>query len=319
MDFHKVILIIAAAAAVFCSCKDDDEGEAKPYLSGSLTIDALPEFVNPGYVFSLTASGLEHPEEGVIGYSWKMSPGMDSYDTTDVFSRRLSDTLRTYTIYCTAFADGYSSSSTYTYTTVVKGGKDGSITGVDYPEDMVDNKYFYGTIGENTWTLNNIFEGVDGLGFRSSEAMVEVFGRYYNYEDAVAACESISGGWTLPTKEDWEKLEDYVKANPTLGKSPAAALMGDSLFNGETMWEYWPAVGDITNGTGFGAISAGYANLASASFKGAYEYAVFWTATSVEDDDTMAYYKYLICNEPEVFTGKADKESFGASVRCIRK
>lgn len=128
----------------------------------------------------------------------------------------------------------------------------------------------------------------------------------------------------LPTKEDWEKLETFVKAkteaDPTsYGKSVAAALMANASFNGDLILEYWPIVGDITNSSGFSAIPVGYANTEADTFHGPFEYAVFWTATSVEDNAEMAYYRYLICDQPDMFTGKAEKKSFGASVRCIKK
>jgi uncharacterized protein (TIGR02145 family) len=85
------------------------------------------------------------------------------------------------------------------------------------------------------------------------------------------------------------------------------------------MWQYWPAVGNITNKSGFSAIPAGFANLESNIFSGQYEYATFWTATEVEGNSKEAYYRYIICDEPDVFTGKGNKQSFGASVRCIKK
>jgi uncharacterized protein (TIGR02145 family) len=98
----------------------------------------------------------------------------------------------------------------------------------------------------------------------------------------------------------------------------ASALMGNSTFNGTEMWEYWPTVGDITNASGFSAIPAGYANISSGYISGAYEYATFWTATPVEGNNDEAFYTYLICDQPDLFFGKGDKNSFGASVRCIR-
>ena len=109
-----------------------------------------------------------------------------------------------------------------------------------------------------------------------------------------------------------------VSVPPQHGKSVAAALMGDATFNSNTMWEYWPSVGDITNSSGFSAIPAGYTNLKGSTFDGVYEYAAFWTATE-GDNASEAYCAYLICDEPELFIGKRDKESFGASVRCIKK
>lgn len=322
MSFRKLILILSAFAALSISCKkDDDESKAKPTLDGTLVIEGVPEFINPGQKYTLVAKGVEHPDGDELNYYWRISPSQTKYDTTYTvasYPHTFSDTLQTYTVYCYAYAEGYSNSSAFVYTTTMKGGRNGSITGIEFPSEMV-NDQFVATIGTQTWTTNNLSENAFGEGFRNSEVMSTVFGRYYNYEDAVKACEALGTGWTLPTLEDWNVLEEYVKANMGGSKSMASALMGDASLNGEIMWEYWPAVGDITNSSGFSAIPVGYANLVSNIFTGSYKYSTFWTATSLETDDAMAYYKYLIYNQPDVYTGTADKESFGASVRCIRK
>ena len=93
------------------------------------------------------------------------------------------------------------------------------------------------------------------------------------------------------------------------------------------MWDYWPAVGTITNASKFSAVPAGYMNLGDeedgaypeANSYGVYEYAAFWTADSVEEDDSMAYYRYIVANQPDLFITKGDKKNFGASVRCVRE
>ena len=112
--------------------------------------------------------------------------------------------------------------------------------------------------------------------------------------------------------------------------------MGNAYFNGTRLWDYWPEVGDITNKSGISMIPAGYAmlgnknsspkadefydyNYPNAIFKGFMEYAAFWTADTVESEEGMAYYRYIIAKQPDLMIGKADTRSFGASVRCIRK
>ena len=92
--------------------------------------------------------------------------------------------------------------------------------------------------------------------------------------------------------------------------------MANATFNSDDLWEYWPAVGDITNSSGFSAIPAGYVTFPTETFKGVNEYAVFWTA---DEEGDMAYCKYLIYNQPDVYTYLGDKVSFGANVRCIKK
>ena len=93
--------------------------------------------------------------------------------------------------------------------------------------------------------------------------------------------------------------------------------MGNAYFNGNLMWDYWPAVGDITNASGLSMIPAGY--YSNAQFKGLNEYAIFWTADSVKDEEGMAYYRYVICDQPEFQLGKGEEKTFGANVRCVRE
>ena len=317
MNFRKLLFIAAAIAAVI-SCKKDKDEEALPTLDGTLKISGVESYVLVGQKCELTASGVTHPDGEEIGYYWKTTPTAPTACTTKVYSITFTDTLQTCSIYCYAFADGYSSSSASAYATVVKAGKKGSIQGIKYPTDGT----YETVIGTQKWTMmNQTWKGDEskGVAFRDTEAMSDIYGRYYNYNDATLACEALGEGWMLPTKEDWETLEEYIKSTPDMGKSTAAALMADATFNGTTMWEYWPAVGDITNSTGFSAIPVGYANVLTNSFTGATEYAAFWTSTSVEDDDSMAYIKYLIYTEPDLYTDAVDKKSFGASVRCIKK
>ena len=327
MNFRKLIftaLIVSAAV----SCKKDDEGTVKPSLDGTLSIKGLQEYVTPGQTLTLSPEGITHPEGKDLTYYWKVTTTAPTACTTKVYNITFTDTLQTCTVYCNAIAEGYSGSSASSLVTVVKGGKDGSIKGIEFPQENFstqDGTYYYKKIGTQTWIVNNIAERSSGKPYRNSEVMSDVVGRYYSYSEALAVCESLSSDsqtWALPTLEDWQTLEGFVKgdisANPQQGKSVAAALMGDATFNSNTMWEYWPSVGDITNSSGFSAIPAGYTNLKGSTFDGVYEYAAFWTATE-GDNASEAYCAYLICDEPELFIGKRDKESFGASVRCIKK
>ena len=146
--------------------------------------------------------------------------------------------------------------------------------------------------------------------------MSDVFGRYYSFEEAQTICPD---GWRLPTDAEWSAAAEEYDNN-------IAALMGNAYFNGNLMWEYWPAVGEITNASGLSMIPAGYAMLSgkasdgsypNAQFQGNNQYAIFWTADTAEEEG-MAYYRYIICDQPEFMLGKGDITSFGATVRCVR-
>ena len=353
MGLKKLNSLFLIGAIILCaiSCKKDDDSTVSPSLDGYMTF-SIPEFVKPNAKITLVPRGVTHPDGEEIGYYWKVTPTMTKYDTTRFengldkygkpsdgsFTHTFSDTLKTYVVYGYAYAKGYASQSASAYCTVVDGEANESITnnGIDNatPYITVDGKkLYYTTVNGTDWLKTNLDNTRAGAPYVNCTAMSDVFGRYYSYEEAMTACPE---GWTLPTSEDWDALVEAVKEKKT-AKTVAAALMANADFNETRMWEYWPEVGDITNEFGLSMLPVGYAMLGrkdanadqtnpnmeftypTAVFKGYKEYAAFWTADKVADEEGMSYYKYLINKLPDMMTGKADQKSFGASVRCIRK
>ena len=344
-SFTLTALIVAAAA----SCKKKEDTTVTPSLNGSLKFSA-PEFVVPGTALKMTPKGAKHPDGGDLGYYWKVSPVMEKSDTVKTpgqgsqqdssFTYTFPDSLGTYTIYCSAFAEsGYSSLSGSNYVTVVKGGLEGSVRGRQIlpndPHETIDGiDYYYHEIGGLKWMRHNLETGA-GEPFRRARAMENVFGKFYSYEQAVSACPS---GWRLPTDAEWTELCKALGADAQTEAHSnipgiAAKLMANVSFNSYTMWTYWREVGDPTNESKLAMIPVGYANLGEkasspeadthldllypeASFKGLYEYATFWTADDASADE--AYYRYLYQKSSELKIGKADKKYFGASVRCVK-
>ena len=350
MNFRKLLLIAAAIVAA-AACKKDDEETLTPALNGLLTY-YMPDFVEPGKVYKMTPKGVKHPEGKELGYYWKVSPSMSVYDTTRYlnglnkygeasdgsFTHVFPDSLKTFTVYCYAYATGYSGLSASRYAITVKGGYNGSINGLErsltdlsYDGDL----YFYDKVGDQTWTLRNLATKGSGAAYGNFGIMSDVFGRYYSYDEAVAACAALPNDgtytWALPTEDDWIALGKHLgstadRFEPIPGI--AAKLMADATFNDEKMWEYWPEVGKITNQSKLSFMPTGYANLGDlaedgtypdAKFNGIYEYAAYWTATEVEGEPENAYYRYIVCDQGDFFSAKGNKKSFGASVRCIQK
>ena len=324
-----VLIAILALAAV--SCKKNNASTVYPSLSG-LSFEC-PFFVAPNQVVTMTPKGVVHPDGEEVGYYWKVSPSMSVSDTVDVFTHKFSDTLATYSVACYAFASGYSGSSYVIDVVVVKGGLDQSITktGIvasDPNVVMGNDVYYYCNVAGLDWFRNNLCNDSYGAAYVNEEVTSDVFGRYYSYEEAKTACPE---GWRLPTEQDWLDLCESVGATSLTEyatvRNVASKLFVSAEFNGEPMLEYWPAVGDITNASGVGLLPVGYANLgeknasgvySGADFQGMNEYAVFWTADVVDGDPDMAYYRYLIGDQPDFYVGKGDRNSFGASVRCVR-
>ena len=340
MSLRKLVLLAAAILAA-AAC-DKDEDEVLPSLEGMVSFYA-PEFIEPSQTITMTPKGVEHPEGDGIGYYWAVSPG-DIVDTVRFenglnangepsdgsFTFTFPEDLTSHTITCYAFADGYYGLSGSRMVTTVKGGLDGSVTETDITADddhiTVDGSdYYYVQIGNLEWFRNNLNTGNGGAAYANVEVLSDVLGRFYCYEDALTACPE---GWRLPTEDDWISLGKELGAEADkYGVIPdvASELMVDVLFNGIQMWEYWPEVGVKTNSSLMSVIPAGYANLGvrnpDGTYKdvkssGVYEYATFWTADSAEDG--MAYYRYLICDQPDMMISKGDPKAFGANVRCVR-
>lgn len=340
------IIMIAAAVAAALSCKkEDDEAVVLPSLEGAMEFYA-PEFIEPGQTITMIPRGVEHPEDKGVGIYWKITPAMTANDTTRLenglspdgeetdgsLTYTFPDSLAVYTVACYAFADGYTGLSSSRYVTTVKPGLDGSLTDTgilasDKHITVDGQDYYYTKIGNLDWFRNNIGVTRGGAPYGGAEIMSNVFGRFYNYEDALTACPD---GWRLPTEDDWLSLGTALESTSDrygVIKGVSARLMADAKFNGVTMWDYWPEVGTITNDSKFSAIPAGYVNLGKmneageypeAISSGVYEYAAFWTADPVDGNSSMAYYRFIVDNQPDLFISKGDRQNFGASVRCVR-
>lgn len=347
MSFKKLgaLLLIAGGILAIASCKKDEE-EVLPYLEGKLSFNT-EMFVLPDQTVVFTPKGITHPEGKGIGYYWTVTPAMNYNDTTRFengldsegresdgsFSFQFRDTLTTYTVTCVAFASGYNTTPGKTYTTVVREGLNGSLSGTGilpmHKKVTVDGyDYYYVSYNGLDWMRNNLANKEAGAPYMNYETVSSILGRFYSYEEALNACPE---GWRLPTDKEWIELAAEISGKETVGDfrevpDVAAALMANAKFNLKEMWPYWPEVGEITNASGIAAVPAGYANLGnkvegrypSAAFKGVNEYAAFWTSDKVEGKDE-AYYRYLICDQPNLFISAGDTKTFGANVRCVRE
>lgn len=139
------------------------------------------------------------------------------------------------------------------------------------------------------------------------------YGRLYEWEAAQTICPA---GWRLPTKDDFEKLFNFV------GGQKGVSQMASS--------EIWMAAGTALKSTSgwykkkngsdefdFDALPAGYKNGGS-RFDGIGGFAHFWSITANGQNEDYAYYVELgfgSTNAEVVSGNKYDARS----VRCIRK
>jgi len=327
-------IVFAIACIIITSCNKDSSDESKPYLEGTVKFN-VPEFVSPGDIIKTRPSGAKHPEGGQIGYCFKFNKIMDQYDATQYlgekesryFIYQLPDSLGSYTLYCYAFTDDdyYPISGTQGITTVDQ-------TSIKRPftsstatiTDMRDGSiYHVGKIGSHAYFLENLHykgDGSIGTGFRNSEIMSPIFGRYYNWDEAMNACPT---GWRLPSDEEYAAdFQDYAgneKLNPYESwGNIGGEFMYYGYFNEFRLVDYWPEV-KVTNNSMFSALPFGYAGERGekSSFKGMYDRAVFWTSSQY--DDNNSFYRSISTETGRIHTGYAAKSSFLCNVRCIRE
>ena len=316
-----LLLAVLAIAAVSCK-KDDSTTETKPSLSG-LYFRALP-YLRAGQAITINPTRPTHPEGKEIGYYWQIDGGKK--DTVKTELQTNIDIARTFSfteletgshsITCTAFADGYYSTSNSVTVKVINPVFGKTVTVPDMASgdpSVVDsrkapaseNTYYYQHIGALDWMRNNLAYTGSGIAYMDSEVTSYPLGRYYTWTEAQSACPS---GWRLPTYAEWETLGNV-----------AGDLMADARLLGEKMWEFWPQV-KITDAYYFAAIPAGYAMVGSSRniFAGFLDYALFWTADTSDSDASQARYVSLHEKEAGVMSGYADKGSLALSVRCVR-
>ena len=324
MRLKNILLILSAASLVVLpSChKKDKDTESDPSLSGTLSF-SIPVFVKTGEVLTVTPKGASNPTTGNVGYYWYTSWN-STRDTvkTEYGSGDGSWTLSaplatgTYSVYVTAFATDYTSLYATKQIIVVDPSLEGSLKGAGYEtsSSMVDPRdagvYYLATAGEKVWMRNNLYYSGSGVSYESSSAMDPIVGRLYNWEEAISACPD---GWHLPTDEEFATM---AGASGEILSSVAGSLMADAYFNGDKLWTFWPDV-KITNSTKFSAIPVGYAidQEGNVKYMGSGQYATFWTAS---DSGDTAMYRYIYVDKKDIYLGHGDKESFRASVRCVK-
>lgn len=329
MKLHSILILTASILAGFCmvSCHKDDE-ETLPYLTGSPDL-TLPAYGAPGDSFSFSASGVTDDDgKEPDGYYWYASPIKPAKDTSKTYSITLTDTLCTVTVTCGAYKDGYYSTSTSKSITIVRGGhENGSITGLEFDEEkdfkFTDSRdgreYWCTTIGDKDWFKENLAFTGAGVAMENCPAAAGVFGMFYTWSEAKTACPE---GWRVSSLQDWADAVSAITGKSFKAKekmySIAGEFMGDLYFNGAKMWEYWPDV-KITGTSELSVMPAGYASILSngrGDFSSLNEYAVLWTGD--EKDEDQGYYRYIYMEQPDILIGSAGKDSFGASVRCVR-
>ena len=80
------------------------------------------------------------------------------------------------------------------------------------------------------WTAGNLnLAAADSYCYNDAEASCREYGRLYTWESAQRACQSLGGGWRMPTNDEWQRLaKQYGGIRDDAadgGKAAYAALM----------------------------------------------------------------------------------------------
>jgi len=327
------IALLLAAAAFASACKSDESTtEEAKYLTGSLSV-SMPLYVVYGQKCLMRPLGVYHPEvtirpDGTIpdslSYYFVNPFTKDTVKTKTVPPDAVTkdpaaeleiskDTLGIFYVNWTAKSEGYYSRSTTAVFNIVDSLK--TLTGFkSYSSDgsvkTPENVYPTAKIGSLEWMRVNLCDRIPGGSpWYGCDVMTKILGRYYTWTEAMKACPD---GWRIPSAEEWDKI-------CIDGKTRDAFY--DVKFNGTSMWEYYPKVGDPTDSLHLSIIPAGYILLSGKSekYRGLNTTAVFWTSDEKPDDSEMGVAKTFVDSSPNMTESYFAKDEVKLSVRCVKK
>ncbi|MEG1288837.1 MAG: FISUMP domain-containing protein [Bacteroidales bacterium] len=334
MKSIKFLLIFALAVSVtVSSCKKDKEEETLPSIGGEMSYD-LPLYALTNQVIDLKVIGSPVPNEG-IKYKWLCSGiRKDTVKTID-YQITIPDSLATYSVQLTISADNYYSRTITKNVTSIRPGFDGTITGISRPTDSImdhrDRQWYYTTkVGNLVWFSQNLRWAGAGAGYAKADVMGSVMGRLYTWKDATGGV-SASGlgngpqgvcppGWSIPTNEDWMDLAKALNNGVELPfvdnwKGLGEKVMVDASFNGNKIWPF-SANTTAANKFQWNALAAGSCTNNYNNYSGLFGYAFWWSSTQLSE--TQANYRYVYYDQPDFPLNYTPKDSFGASVRCVK-
>jgi uncharacterized protein (TIGR02145 family) len=176
-------------------------------------------------------------------------------------------------------------------------------------EELVDPRdgrhYQTVWIGEQLWMAENLdFAGRERGCYDHDPGNCATYGGLYTWEASLEVCPA---GWHLPSRDEWERLSEF------LGREDAGQKLKASKGD--------PVPWDGTNETGFSALPAGAGN--GEGFQRMGDWALFWSATGYNGQRAWfaqldGYWYQAPPKYRNLYVGWYYLKTNQFSVRCIR-
>ena len=183
----------------------------------------------------------------------------------------------------------------------------GSVGGAGSPQRSAKDQNVSGTISSSKrmldskeWTTANLdVDASPSYCYDDAEPNCRRYGRMYTWASAQRACQSLGGGWRLPTDDEWRQMAKRY-----------GGVSSDSVDKGRAAFTALLSGGR----SGFNAVLGG--NRSDGNYARLEAHGFYWTA-SANDPATAPYYNFgkgggALHRQPE-----GEKE-MAISVRCIR-
>jgi uncharacterized protein (TIGR02145 family) len=330
--FSTLPLLLILTLISLSSCKKDDPVDDTQYMEGSLVF-SLPKYIIANSQVNLEVSGITEPVSGIT-YKWNTTGfSVDSIAGQSV-SVSAPAAWGDYSVIVTASHPDYASAVQTKSTTVIDPLSPSGFYGVVKTNDSITdtrdgNVYYYKMYDKLYWFVTNLKWRGAGRAYENEEALSEIYGRLYSWNEATGGVTSAGlgngpngicpEGWSVPTREDWENLGSTLKGSPVsfddswAGLGSAAAV--NAKLNEKSMWRFSPD-NMKENGSGWNALPAGSSTNNFTYYTNINQFGFWWSAS--QKDSKNGEYRFIHFDSSNFPYNYADKSYFGASVRCVK-
>jgi uncharacterized protein (TIGR02145 family) len=152
------------------------------------------------------------------------------------------------------------------------------------------------------WTTANLSVDTDGsYCYEDAELNCRRYGRLYTWDAAQRACQSLRGGWRLPTNDEWHQLARHH-----------GGLMEESDEGGKATYAALRAGGSA----GFNVLLGGGRESGNQSYARLEAHGLYWTSS--ESGATTAWLYNFGKGGQSLNRHRAGNKQMAISVRCIR-